>query len=76
MNVSHAEARCGSCAHFRNDAATLEAAMPGLSSLTSLGASTRADDGWCLRRELYLGARAGCAEFTARTARAAPRGGA
>ncbi len=50
--------------------------MPGLSSLSSLGASTRADDGLCLRRELYLSARAGCAEFTARRARAAPRGGA
>jgi hypothetical protein len=62
---------CGSCRHFRNDAAYLEAAIPGLASLSSASASVRADDGLCLLRDRYLSARASCARFAA--ARAANR---
>jgi hypothetical protein len=64
------ERRCGYCAHFRNDRAYLEAAMPGLASMSSGDASVRADDGVCLRHDRYLSARASCAEFTAFDGRA------
>jgi len=60
-----AEEFCGSCRHFRNDPSYLEAAIPGLSSLGSAAASARADDGLCLIRDRYLGARASCALFAA-----------
>jgi len=39
--------------------------MPGLSILSSASASARADDGLCLLRDRYLGARACCARFAA-----------
>jgi hypothetical protein len=57
-------ARCGSCRHFRNDWAFLEAATPGLSSLGSALGSARADDGLCLRHDRHRSARAGCADFS------------
>jgi len=62
---------CGSCAHFANDPADLEAALPGLRSLSSAQNSARADDGLCLKHQRYLGARAWCADFEARNV--APR---
>ena len=64
------EGRCGNCGHFRNDRAYLEAAMPGLTSMSSGDASVRADDGLCLRHDRYLSARASCADFTAFDGRA------
>jgi hypothetical protein len=69
MAVNQAPGRCISCAQFRNDPAYLEAAMPGLSSLSSANASARGDDGLCLRHDRYLSARAGCADFSPRDAR-------
>jgi hypothetical protein len=51
------EGSCGSCRHFRYDPAYLEAAIPGLSSLSSATASGRADDGLRLHRHRYLSAR-------------------
>jgi hypothetical protein len=60
-----AERSCGSCRHFRNDPAYLEAVTPGLSSLSSAFASVRADDGLCLLRDRYLSARASCSRFAA-----------
>jgi hypothetical protein len=60
-----AESQCGNCGHFRNDRAYLEAAIPGLTSMSSGDASVRADDGICLRHDRYLSARASCAEFKA-----------
>jgi hypothetical protein len=62
--------RCGNCGYFRNDRAYLEAAMPGLTSMSSGDASVRADDGLCLRHDRYLSARASCADFTAFDGRA------
>ena len=58
-----AESQCGNCGHFRNDRAYLEAAIPGLTSMSSGDASVRADDGVCLRHDRYLSARASCADF-------------
>ena len=65
MGVGLLDGRCGRCVHFRNDRAYLEAAMPGLSSLSSGDASVRADDGVCERHDRYLSARASCADFAA-----------
>jgi len=58
-----ASRRCGACRHFRNDPAYLEAAIPGLSCLSSGAASVRADDGLCLRHDRYLGAGRSCGDF-------------
>ena len=57
--------RCGNCAHFRNDPAWLEQAIPGLASFSSGDASVRAEDGLCARHDRYLGAYASCADFAA-----------
>jgi hypothetical protein len=54
---------CGICRSFRNDAAYLEAAIPGLSSFSSGFSSVRADDGLCLRHGRYLGAGGCCPQF-------------
>jgi hypothetical protein len=61
--ASIAPNRCGSCRDFRNDPAYLEAAIPGLTCLSSGSASVRADDGLCLRHDRYLGAGRSCADF-------------
>jgi hypothetical protein len=61
--------RCGACAHFRNDPAWLERAIPGLASLSSGDASVRAGDGLCLQHDRYLAIDAHCADFTAASAR-------
>jgi hypothetical protein len=76
--MTKAAERCGACAHFRNDAAFLEAAFPGLTSLSSGHASVRGEDGLCLRHDRYLTATSCCAQFTRapaepRTAAAVPR---
>ena len=57
--------RCGSCAHFRNDPAYLEAALPGLVVMSSGYASVVAEDGICLRHDRYLAARSSCADWRA-----------
>jgi hypothetical protein len=64
MGVDQSKERCGNCVSFRNDRAYLEAAMPGLTSMSSGDASVRADDGICLRHNRYLSAWASCADFT------------
>jgi len=55
---------CGSCRHFRNDAAYVEAALAGLTSLSSARGSTRCDDGICLLHGRYLSARSLCRDFS------------
>jgi hypothetical protein len=57
---------CGCCRHFRNDAATIEATIAGLASLSSATASVRADDGVCTLRGIYLSAAACCGRFSPR----------
>jgi hypothetical protein len=59
---------CGFCVHFRDDPTYLEAAFKGLLSFGSGWASVRGDDGLCLRHDRYLGAKACCADFSARGA--------
>jgi hypothetical protein len=60
-----ASQECRACRHFRNDAAFLEAAFPGLTVMSSGYGSVRSDDGICLRHDRYLGARSSCADFSA-----------
>jgi hypothetical protein len=69
--------RCIDCAHFRNDPAELEAAFPGLNSLSSANNASRADDGLCLKHDRYIGAGASCSDYTgnSRTAENARRRG-
>jgi hypothetical protein len=54
--------RCVDCAHFRNDAAALERAFPGLGSMGSARADVRAYDGLCARHGVYLSFADGCAQ--------------
>jgi hypothetical protein len=56
-------AMCGSCKHFRNDAAYLETVFKGLTSLSSGYGSVRADDGVCLLHDRYLSSRASCSSY-------------
>ena len=58
------QSQCRSCRHFRNDAAYLEAAFAGLTSLSSAFGSVRSDDGICLRHDRYLSARCFCSDFS------------
>jgi hypothetical protein len=67
----HALRQCRTCRHFRNDAAFLETALPGLTSMSSGHGSVRADDGICLRHDRYLGADSSCADYAARAGVAA-----
>ncbi|MBO0712813.1 MAG: hypothetical protein J2P47_16190 [Acetobacteraceae bacterium] len=62
----HPLRQCRTCRHFRNDAAFLETALPGLTSMSSAHGSVRADDGLCLRHDRYLGADSSCADYAAR----------
>ena len=62
---------CRQCRHFRNDPAYLEAVLNGFTGLGSAYASTRADDGLCLRHDRFVGPSGGCADF----AGSAERGG-
>ena len=63
---SHPGRNCGACAHFRNDPAFLEAAIPGWASLGSAWGSTCAEDGICDLHELYLSAGHHCDRFEGR----------
>jgi len=57
------EACCGSCDHFRNDPAYLEAVLNGLTGMGSGYAATRADDGLCLRHDRFTGPRGSCRDY-------------
>ena len=56
---------CLTCGHFRNDPAEIEAAMPGLTSLSSARNASRADDGICLRHDRYVSGTARCGDYSA-----------
>jgi hypothetical protein len=55
--------RCATCAHFINEPTRLEAAFPGWSALGSAWGSTRADDGLCEARGIYLSADGRCERY-------------
>jgi hypothetical protein len=54
---------CGRCKHFQNEALEVEAALPGLSSLSSAFAAVRCSDGICAVHERYVAASSVCAAF-------------
>jgi hypothetical protein len=57
---------CRSCAHFNARAVDLEAAFPGLASLSSAFASVRAHDGLCAWHDRYVAASSLCERFRER----------
>ncbi len=57
-------ATCRHCRHFRNDAAYLETAFPGLTSMSSGYGSVRGEDGICLLHDRYLNAESSCRQFS------------
>jgi hypothetical protein len=54
---------CLTCKHFQHAPADLEAALPGLSSLSSAYAAVRADDGICAVHRRYVTASSVCPAF-------------
>ncbi len=58
-------ASCFSCQHFKNAPAALEAAFPGLSSLSSGYAAVRLNDGLCAQHERYVNASSHCQRYAA-----------
>ncbi len=54
---------CLGCRHFDHEPADVEAALPGLSSLSSAYAAVRADDGICAVHDRYVAASSVCADF-------------
>jgi hypothetical protein len=54
---------CLECKHFNHAPAELEAALPGLSSLSSAYAAVRGDDGICAVHDRYVAASSVCAAF-------------
>jgi hypothetical protein len=54
---------CAECKHFQNQPAQVEAALPGLSSLSSAYAAVRCRDGICAVHERYVAASSVCAAF-------------
>ena len=56
-------ASCADCRHFNARPLDLEAALPGLSSLSSAYAAVRSDDGLCAVHERYIAASSVCAQY-------------
>jgi hypothetical protein len=56
---------CLACTYFHNEPAELEAATPGLTSLSSAHNASRADDGICLKHDRYVGGTAWCHDYKA-----------
>jgi hypothetical protein len=56
---------CRQCRHFQNEAMEVEAALPGLSSLSSAFAAVRCSDGICAVHERYVAASSVCPAFAA-----------
>jgi hypothetical protein len=53
---------CFGCRAFVTDPKRIEADMPGLASLGSGFSSARAQDGLCLKHQIYLNGRRACAQ--------------
>jgi hypothetical protein len=54
---------CLGCRHFKNAPAALEAALRGMSSLSSAYAAVRGQDGLCAVHDRYVAASSVCAAF-------------
>jgi hypothetical protein len=60
---SAASPSCLNCKNFKHAPADLEAALPGLSSLSSAYAAVRCDDGICAVHQRYVTASSVCPAF-------------
>ena len=56
---------CYDCRHFKNDPSALEAALPGLASLSSGYAAVRLDDGLCAENDRYVKSSCHCVRYAA-----------
>ena len=54
---------CLTCKNFKHAPGEVEAAFPGLSSLSSAYAAVRCDDGICALHERYVAASSCCPAF-------------
>jgi hypothetical protein len=54
---------CADCRHFNGQPLDIEAAFPGLSSLSSAYAAVRSDDGICAAHDRYVAASSVCAAY-------------
>jgi hypothetical protein len=57
---------CAGCRHFNARPLDIEAALPGLSSLSSAYAAVRSNDGICAVHDRYVAASSVCAAFEER----------
>jgi hypothetical protein len=55
---------CRTCRYFLSVPIAIEAAVPGLASLSSGYASVRADDGLCALHDRYVAARSVCDRYS------------
>jgi hypothetical protein len=55
---------CASCRHFNGRPPDIEAALPGLSSLSSAYAAVRSGDGICAVHDRYIAASSICGGYT------------
>jgi hypothetical protein len=62
MTPAH-RACCGNCRYFNARPSDIEAALPGLSSLSSAYAAVRSDDGICAVHDRYLAASSVCSQY-------------
>lgn len=62
MTPAHC-ASCGNCRYFNARPSDIEAALPGLSSLSSAYAAVRSDDGICAVHDRYLAASSVCSQY-------------
>jgi hypothetical protein len=67
-----ATASCRACRHFSDSAPAIEAAMPGLASLSSAYAAVRSDDGVCGVHHRLIGAAWSCGDHAVRLPFQAP----
>jgi hypothetical protein len=64
MKPAHRDC-CADCRYFNARPSDIEAAMPGLSSLSSAYAAVRSDDGICAVHDRYLAASSVCPQYRA-----------
>jgi hypothetical protein len=64
MNAERGDC-CAGCRHFNGRPADIEAALPGLSSLSSAYAAVRSSDGICAVHDRYVAASSVCAAYGA-----------
>ena len=64
MKLRHARS-CLDCSQFISAPLDIEAALPGLASLSSAYAAVRANDGLCMLHDRYVAGSSVCAQFRA-----------